>query len=65
MKVEVLVLEVSEQGDREVRASAGMDYFVRKDAQGRGLGIALSDMRHAPDPRILVEVGLVRVANRI
>jgi GNAT superfamily N-acetyltransferase len=30
-------------GDREVRASAGMDYFVRKDAQGRGLGIALSE----------------------
>ncbi len=30
-------------GDREVRASAGMDYFVRPDAQGRGLGIALSE----------------------
>jgi GNAT superfamily N-acetyltransferase len=30
-------------GDREVRASAGMDYFVRKEAQGRGLGIALSE----------------------
>ena len=30
-------------GDREVRASAGMDYFVRKGAQGRGLGIALSE----------------------
>ncbi len=30
-------------GDREVRASAGMDYFVRQDAQGRGLGIALSE----------------------
>lgn len=30
-------------GDREVRASAGMDYFVRPDAQGKGLGIALSE----------------------
>lgn len=30
-------------GDREVRGSAGMDYFVRRDAQGRGLGILLSE----------------------
>lgn len=30
-------------GDREVHGSAGMDYFVRKDAQGRGLGILLSE----------------------
>ena len=30
-------------GGTEVSASAGMDYFVRKDAQGRGLGIALSE----------------------
>jgi len=30
-------------GDGEVSASAGMDYCVRKSAQGRGLGIALSE----------------------
>jgi GNAT superfamily N-acetyltransferase len=31
-------------GDREVHASAGMDCFVRKDAQGRGLGVELSQV---------------------
>ena len=30
-------------GGTEVSASAGMDYCVRKSAQGRGLGIALSE----------------------
>lgn len=30
-------------GDREVSASAGMDYFVRKDARGLGFGIAVSE----------------------
>jgi hypothetical protein len=30
-------------GGREIRASWGNDYFVRKDAQGRGLGILICD----------------------
>lgn len=30
-------------GGREVRASWGNDYFVRKDAQGRGLGMLICD----------------------
>jgi GNAT superfamily N-acetyltransferase len=30
-------------GDREVRASVGMDYFVAASVQGRGVGIALSE----------------------
>jgi len=44
-------------GGREVRASAGMDYFVRKDAQGRGLGIALSEA-WAADVNVALALGL-------
>jgi GNAT superfamily N-acetyltransferase len=44
-------------GDREVRASAGNDYFVRKDAQGRGIGIALSN-RWADEVDVALALGL-------
>ncbi len=41
-------------GDREVRASAGMDFFVRKFARGRGLGLAVS---HAWADHVDVAIG--------
>ena len=44
-------------GDREVRASAGNDYFVRKNAQGRGIGIALSN-RWAEEVDVALALGL-------
>jgi GNAT superfamily N-acetyltransferase len=44
-------------GDREVRASAGNDYFVRKSAQGRGIGIALSN-RWADGVDVALALGL-------
>lgn len=44
-------------GDREVRASAGNDYFVRKSAQGRGIGIALSN-RWADEVDVALALGL-------
>jgi len=44
-------------GDREVRASAGMDYFVRKSAQGKGIGIALSN-RWADEVDVALALGL-------
>jgi GNAT superfamily N-acetyltransferase len=44
-------------GDREVRASAGNDYFVRKSAQGRGIGIALSN-RWADEDDVALALGL-------
>ena len=44
-------------GDREVRASAGNDYFVRKTAQGRGIGIALSN-RWANEVDVALALGL-------
>ncbi|MEO6403684.1 MAG: hypothetical protein ABIP62_16920 [Vicinamibacteria bacterium] len=44
-------------GDREVRASAGNDYFVRKSAQGRGIGIALSN-RWADEVEVALALGL-------
>jgi GNAT superfamily N-acetyltransferase len=44
-------------GDREVRASAGNDYFVRKTAQGRGIGIALSN-RWADEDDVALALGL-------
>lgn len=44
-------------GDREVRASAGNDYFVRKTAQGRGIGIALSN-RWADEVDVALALGL-------
>ena len=44
-------------GDREVRASAGNDYFVRKAAQGRGIGIALSN-RWADEVDVALALGL-------
>jgi hypothetical protein len=44
-------------GDREVRASAGNDYFVRKSAQGRGIGIALSN-RWADGDDVALALGL-------
>lgn len=44
-------------GDREVRASAGNDYFVRKDAQGRGIGIALSN-KWADEVDVALALGL-------
>lgn len=44
-------------GDREVRASAGNDYFVRKNAQGRGIGIALSN-RWADEVDVALALGL-------
>ena len=44
-------------GDREVRASAGMDYFVRKSGQGRGIGIALSN-RWADEVDVALALGL-------
>jgi GNAT superfamily N-acetyltransferase len=43
--------------DREVRASAGMDYFVRKEAQGKGIGIALSN-RWADEVDVALAMGL-------
>ena len=44
-------------GDREVRASAGNDYFVRKSARGRGIGIALSN-RWADEVDVALALGL-------
>ena len=44
-------------GGREVRASAGNDYFVRKSAQGRGIGIALSN-RWADEIDVALALGL-------
>ena len=44
-------------GDREVSASAGNDYFVRKSAQGRGIGIALSN-RWADEVGVALALGL-------
>lgn len=44
-------------GDREVTASAGNDYFVRKSAQGRGIGIALSN-RWADEVDVALALGL-------
>ncbi len=44
-------------GGREVRASAGNDYFVRKSAQGRGIGIALSN-RWADEVDVALALGL-------
>ena len=44
-------------GDREVRASAGNDYFVRKSAQGRGIGIALSN-KWADEVDVALALGL-------
>jgi len=44
-------------GDREVRASAGNDYFVRKSVQGRGIGIALSN-RWADEVDVALALGL-------
>lgn len=44
-------------GAREVRASAGNDYFVRKGAQGRGVGIALSN-RWADEVDVALALGL-------
>jgi GNAT superfamily N-acetyltransferase len=44
-------------GDREVKASAGNDYFVRKSAQGRGIGIALSN-RWADEVDVALALGL-------
>jgi GNAT superfamily N-acetyltransferase len=44
-------------GDREVRASAGNDYFVKKSAQGRGIGIALSN-RWADEVDVALALGL-------
>ena len=44
-------------GDREVSASAGNDYFVRKSAQGRGIGIALSN-RWADEVDVALALGL-------
>ncbi len=44
-------------GDREFRASAGNDYFVRKSAQGRGIGIALSN-RWADEVDVALALGL-------
>jgi hypothetical protein len=43
--------------DREVRASAGMDYFVRREAQGKGVGIALSN-RWADEVDVALAMGL-------
>ncbi len=43
--------------DREVRASAGNDYFIRKSAQGRGIGIALSN-RWADEDDVALALGL-------
>ncbi|MBK5255251.1 MAG: hypothetical protein JJE39_04390 [Vicinamibacteria bacterium] len=44
-------------GDHEVRASAGNDYFVRKSAQGRGIGISLSN-RWADGVDVALALGL-------
>ncbi len=44
-------------GNREVRASVGSDYFVRKSAQGRGIGIALSN-RWADEVDVALALGL-------
>ena len=44
-------------GDHEVTASAGNDYFVRKSAQGRGIGIALSN-RWADEVDVALALGL-------
>jgi len=44
-------------GDREVKASAGNDYFVRRSAQGRGIGIALSN-RWADGVDVALALGL-------
>ena len=44
-------------GDCEVSASAGNDYFVRKSAQGRGIGIALSN-RWADEVDVALALGL-------
>ena len=44
-------------GEREVRASAGNDYFVRRTAQGRGIGIALSN-RWADEDDVALALGL-------
>jgi GNAT superfamily N-acetyltransferase len=44
-------------GDREVSASAGNDYFVRKSAQGRGIGIALSN-KWADEVDVALALGL-------
>lgn len=44
-------------GDREVTASAGNDYFVKKSAQGRGIGIALSN-RWADEVDVALALGL-------
>ena len=44
-------------GDREFEASAGNDYFVRKSAQGRGIGIALSN-RWADEVDVALALGL-------
>lgn len=44
-------------GDREVQASAGNDYFVKKSAQGRGIGIALSN-RWADEVDVALALGL-------
>ena len=44
-------------GNREVTASAGNDYFVRKSAQGRGIGIALSN-RWADEVDVALALGL-------
>lgn len=44
-------------GEKEVRASAGNDYFVRKSAQGRGIGIALSN-RWADEVDVALALGL-------
>ena len=46
-------------GGSEVPASAGMDYFVRKEAQGRGLGIALSEA-WADHVDVALALGLTR-----
>lgn len=43
--------------DREIRASAGMDYFVRKEAQGKGIGIALSN-KWADEVDVALAMGL-------
>jgi len=44
-------------GGREVQASAGNDYFVRRSAQGRGIGIALSN-RWADEVDVALALGL-------
>jgi len=44
-------------GGKEVSASAGNDYFVRKSAQGRGIGIALSN-RWADEVDVALALGL-------